>query len=101
MGATHQPIGQTAAACDWPEPMNADRQCRQTPNLAPGVFGQRPHRWVCHRGRTNITLGWPGWKPLQGSANDRIPGWAPSPCRYVPAPRTRSEVSDEEETRTA
>ena len=34
MGATHQPIGQTAAACDWPEPMNADRQCRQTPNLA-------------------------------------------------------------------
>ena len=56
MGATHQPIGQTAAACDWPEPMNADRQCRQTPNLAPGVFGQRPHRWVCHRGRTNITL---------------------------------------------
>ena len=30
----------------------------------------------------------PGWKPLQGSANDRIPGWAPSPCRLPgPVPR--------------
>ena len=23
MGATHQPIGQTAASCDWPEPMGS------------------------------------------------------------------------------
>ena len=30
----------------------------------------------------------PGWKPLQGSANDRIPGWAPSPCR-LPGPILR------------
>ena len=33
----------------------------------------------------------PGWKPLQGSASDRIPGWAPSPCRLpgpIPSPRT-------------
>ena len=30
----------------------------------------------------------PGWKPLQGSASDRIPGWAPSPCRLPgPVPR--------------
>eukprot|EP00964_Phaeocystis_antarctica_P094496 scaffold61213_cov79-Phaeocystis_antarctica.AAC.3 len=27
----------------------------------------------------------PGWKPLQGSASDRIPGWAPSPYR-LPGP---------------
>ena len=27
----------------------------------------------------------PGWKPLQGSASDRIPSWAPSPCR-LPGP---------------
>jgi len=27
----------------------------------------------------------PGWKPLQGSASDRIPGWTPSPCR-LPGP---------------
>jgi hypothetical protein len=27
----------------------------------------------------------PGWKPLQGSASDRTPGWAPSPCR-LPGP---------------
>jgi hypothetical protein len=33
----------------------------------------------------------PGWKPLQGSASDRIPGWAPSPCR-LPGPVTRYET---------
>ena len=33
----------------------------------------------------------PGWKPLQGSANDRIPGWAPSPCR-LPGPDPRYET---------
>eukprot|EP00964_Phaeocystis_antarctica_P104869 scaffold69948_cov33-Phaeocystis_antarctica.AAC.1 len=30
----------------------------------------------------------PGWRPLQGSASDRIPGWAPSPCR-LPGPVLR------------
>eukprot|EP00964_Phaeocystis_antarctica_P110296 scaffold74668_cov73-Phaeocystis_antarctica.AAC.2 len=30
----------------------------------------------------------PGWKPLQGSASDRIPGWAPSPC-WLPGPVLR------------
>jgi hypothetical protein len=30
----------------------------------------------------------PGWKPLQGSADDHVPGWAPSPCR-LPGPVTR------------
>jgi hypothetical protein len=30
----------------------------------------------------------PGWKPLQGSASDHVPGWAPSPCR-LPGPVTR------------
>ena len=30
----------------------------------------------------------PGWKPLQGSASNRIPGWDPSPCRLPgPVPR--------------
>jgi len=33
----------------------------------------------------------PGWKPLQGFAGDRIPGWAPSPCR-LPGPVTRYET---------
>ena len=33
----------------------------------------------------------PGWKPLQGSANDHVPGWAPSPCR-LPGPVTRYET---------
>jgi hypothetical protein len=47
---------------------------------------QRPHRWV---GMPSGKDGHhPGWKPLQGSANDRIPGWAPSPCR-LPGPVTR------------
>jgi hypothetical protein len=32
----------------------------------------------------------PGWKPLQGSANDHVPGWVGS--KPVPAPRTRYEV---------
>ena len=30
----------------------------------------------------------PGWKPLQGSASDHVPGWAPSPCR-LPGPVLR------------
>ena len=33
----------------------------------------------------------PGWKPLQGSASDHVPGWAPSPCR-LPGPVPRYET---------
>ena len=33
----------------------------------------------------------PGWKPLQGSASNRVPGWAPSPCR-LPGPDPRYET---------
>jgi hypothetical protein len=53
-----------------------------------GSFGrQRPHRWVCHRGRTDITL--TSWlKAIAGIRGDHVPGWAPSPCR-LPGPARR------------
>ena len=35
MGATHQPIGQTAASCDWPEPI-------VSPNSQLGKHDRRP-----------------------------------------------------------
>jgi hypothetical protein len=56
-------------------------------------FRGRPHRWVF----TGYAIGeerrknghHPGWKPLiAGIRSDRIPGWAPSPCR-LPGPVTR------------
>eukprot|EP00964_Phaeocystis_antarctica_P105121 scaffold70197_cov59-Phaeocystis_antarctica.AAC.1 len=42
----------------------------------------------------------PGWKPLQGSASDRIPGWAPSPCR-LPGPILTVRASSKERARRA
>jgi hypothetical protein len=48
---------------------------------------QRPHRWVCHRGRTDITLAGSHCRDPQRS----YPRLGSKP---VPAPRTRYEVRD-------
>ena len=50
-------------------------------------FWQRPHRWVCHRGRTDITLAGSHCRDPQQS----YPRLGSKP---VPAPRTRYEVRD-------
>ena len=39
----------------------------------------------------------PGWKPLQGSASDRIPGWAPR-TKPVPVPAPRGPVPGYDQT---
>jgi hypothetical protein len=56
-------------------------------------FWQRPHRWVCHRGRTDITL--PGWKPFcRDPLKDPQQSYPRLGSKPVPAPRTRYEVRD-------
>ena len=53
-----------------------------------GSFGrQRPHRWVCHRGRSDITL-------ARSHCRDPQRACPRLGSKPVPAPRTRYEVRD-------
>ena len=45
-------------------------------------FWQRPHRWVCHRGRSNITL-------AGSHCRDPLATMSQARSKPVPAPRTR------------
>ena len=51
------------------------------------MFWQRPHRWVCHRGRSDITL-------AGSHCRDPPAIMSQAGSKPVPAPRTRSGVRD-------